>query len=124
MLSFRAATSLQNAGFRRPRRFQVGQHWYTPEGKLGVVIGSKPDAVLLQFETSTAAQFNFAALIYAPTLEEIFDGIARAGKHRLLSKQPGTTKFEVVGVNLQQYCTGRQAANILAKEFCRIVRSG
>ena len=124
MLSFASAKSLQRCGFHRPTRFKIGQHWYTPEGKLGVVIGKSPDAVLLQFETSTAAQFNFAALIYAPPLEEIFDGIARAGKHRLLTKQPGSGKFEVVGVNLQQYITGRAAANILAREYCRIQKGG
>lgn len=123
MLSFRAATSLQKAGFRRPRQFRVGQHWYTPEGRLGVVVKSSDDCVLLQFTTGTVAQFNFAALIYAPTLEEIFDGIARAGKHRLLSRQPGSKEFEVLGVNLQQYITGKKAAEIMAKEFCRITRS-
>lgn len=124
MLSFRAATSLQKAGFHRPRKFKVGQHWYTPEGRLGVVVGKHPDCVLLQFATGTVAQFNFATLVYAPTLEEIFDGIAKAGKHRLLSKQPGSQKFEVVGVNLHQYITGRAAANIMAKEYCRILKSG
>lgn len=124
MLSFADAVRLQKAGFARPRKFRVGQHWFTPEGRLGVVIGKHPDCVLLQFKTSTAAQHNFASLIYAPTLEEIFDAIARAGKHRLLSKPPYSNKYEVLGVTLHQYATGRQAASILTKEFCKIKKEG
>lgn len=124
MLSFADAANLAKAGFPRPEKFRVGQHWYTPEGRLGVVIGKHPDCVLLQFKTSTATQFDFNSLIYAPTLEEIFDAIAHTGKHRLLSKPPYGKKFEVLGVTLLQYITGRAAANILAKEFCKIKKEG
>lgn len=124
MLSFADAVRLQKAGFARPRKFRVGQHWYTPEGRLGVVIGKHPNCVVLQFDTATAAQYNFASLIYAPTLEEIFDAIARAGKHRLLTKPPYGNKYELLSVTLHQYTTGRQAASVLTKEFCKIKKEG
>lgn len=124
MLSFAYAKRLERAKFPRPKQFVKGQHWYTPEGKLGVVIGGNPDAVLLQFATSTSAQFMFSSLVYAPTVEEILSEIARAGKYRLLGKQPGASKFEVNGSNLHQYAVERRAANALAKEFCNIAKEG
>lgn len=123
MLSYSYAKRLEKLGFQRPKRFTPGQHWYTPEGKLGVVVKSSPDCVLLQFDTSTTAQFSFKELVYAPTVEQIITAIAKAGKHRLLGKQPGAKVFEVNGSNLHQYVIGKKAANALAKEFCNIKKA-
>lgn len=124
MLSHAHAMALAKAGFPRPRKLKAGQHWYTPEKRLGVIVAAGPDHVLLAFQTSSAVIFDISTLLYAPTIEEMLTQIARAGKHRLLGKQPGARKFEVVGVTLHQFTIGTGAANAVAKEFCNIKKGG
>ena len=125
MISFKIATKLQAAGFKKPKRVKPGQNWYTPDARICVAIkgDDRGEFVLLIVETNTVSQFRLTEMVYAPPAEEILKEIARHGKHRLLGMQPGSTVFEINGSNLHQYQTGQNAANSMAKEFVAIIDS-